>query len=109
MKVVQHMLRHSSITITSDSHTSVLPHVAFAAAEATAVIIPRQSVRSLGLSSGSQVTTKDGEEVEELLPDNQNPQARNFLNLGSEGAPSGTRTPNPLVKRSLFNVSDGAE
>ncbi|MEV6904622.1 tyrosine-type recombinase/integrase [Amycolatopsis sp. NPDC051372] len=55
MKVVQNMLRHSSITTTSDIYTSVLPQVAFAAAEATAAIIPRQSARSLGLFSGSHV------------------------------------------------------
>ena len=57
MKVVQRMLRHSSITVTSDTYTIVLPQVAFAAAEATAAIIPRQSARSLGLASGSPTTT----------------------------------------------------
>ncbi|MFE3174673.1 hypothetical protein ACFXPA_03675 [Amycolatopsis sp. NPDC059090] len=46
MKVVQRMLRLSSITIASDIYTSVLPQVAFATAE----IIPRQSARSLGLA-----------------------------------------------------------
>lgn len=75
---------------------------AFAAAEATAAIIPRQSARNLGLPSGSQQTTKDGDKVEEQRPDSTNPQVRKFLNLGSEGAPSGTRTPNPLVKSQLL-------
>jgi site-specific recombinase XerD len=41
MKVVQDMLRHSSIIVTRDLYTSVLPEVARAAAEATAAIIPR--------------------------------------------------------------------
>lgn len=35
MKVVQNMLRHSSITVTVDTYTTVLPEVALAAAEAT--------------------------------------------------------------------------
>lgn len=41
MKVVQEMLGHSSITITSDTYTSVLPQVARSAAEATAGMVPR--------------------------------------------------------------------
>ncbi len=41
MKVVQDMLGHSSITITSDTYTSVLPQVARSAAEATAGMVPR--------------------------------------------------------------------
>ncbi|GAA1034229.1 tyrosine-type recombinase/integrase [Amycolatopsis albidoflavus] len=102
MKVVQRMLRHSSITVTSDTYTTVLPQVAFAAAEATAAIIPRQSARSLGLASGSPTTTMDGPEPEENLPENQNPQVNESKDLGSEGAPSGTRTPNPLVKSQLL-------
>jgi len=59
MKVVQAMLRHSSITITADTYTSVLPEVARQAAEATARMIPLQSRRSLGLPSGSQTSTND--------------------------------------------------
>lgn len=43
MKAVQDMLGHSSITITSDTYTSVLPQVARSAAEATADMVPRAS------------------------------------------------------------------
>ncbi|WP_328603244.1 tyrosine-type recombinase/integrase [Amycolatopsis sp. NBC_00345] len=60
MKVVQHMLRHSSITVTADIHTSVLPQVAFAAAEATAAIIPRQSACSLGLTTDHKGQSSSG-------------------------------------------------
>ncbi|WP_225854370.1 site-specific integrase [Micromonospora sp. ALFpr18c] len=45
MKVVQDMLGHSSIALTSDTYTSVLPEVAHQAAEAAAQLIPRQSTR----------------------------------------------------------------
>ncbi len=53
MKVVQEMLGHSSITITSDTYTSVLPEVARKAAEAAVKLVPRQAARTAGLTSGS--------------------------------------------------------
>jgi integrase len=43
MKVISAMLRHSSIKITADTYTSVLPEVAREAAEAAARIVPRQA------------------------------------------------------------------
>ncbi|GIJ09166.1 tyrosine-type recombinase/integrase [Micromonospora andamanensis] len=55
MKVVQDMLGHSSISLTSDTYTSVLPELAREAAEAAVRLVPRQgSRRSAGLTSGSQ-------------------------------------------------------
>jgi integrase len=48
MKVVQEMLGHSSITITADTYTSVLPQVARAAAQAAADLVPRRSPGSAG-------------------------------------------------------------
>jgi hypothetical protein len=109
MKVVQTMLRHSSITVTMDTYTTVLPEIALAAAEATAKIIPRNSARLLGLVSGSVVATMDGKETEEMRPHNTKPHVIKIENVGLEGAPSGTRTPNPLVKSRNLGVSDGAE
>ncbi len=48
------MLGHSSITLTSDTYTSVLPEVARDAAEAAARLIPRQHPpRTAGLTPGS--------------------------------------------------------
>jgi integrase len=46
MKVVQAMLRHSSITVTADTYTSVLPDLARNAAEKTAAIVPRRATIS---------------------------------------------------------------
>jgi integrase len=40
MKVISAMLRHSSVTITSDTYTSILPGVAREAAEAVAALVP---------------------------------------------------------------------
>jgi site-specific recombinase XerD len=41
LKVVSQMLRHSSITITTDTYISVLPEVARRAAAAAAAFVPR--------------------------------------------------------------------
>jgi integrase len=41
LKVVQETLGHSSITLTSDTYTSVYPAVAAAAADAAAALVPR--------------------------------------------------------------------
>ena len=41
LKVVQETLGHSSITLTSDTYTSVYPAVAAAAADAAAAMVPR--------------------------------------------------------------------
>jgi integrase len=43
MKTVQAMLRHSSIAVTADTYTSVLPELAMSAAEKTAAIVPRSA------------------------------------------------------------------
>jgi site-specific recombinase XerD len=53
MKTVQEMLGHSSITITSDIYTSVLPEVAHRAAEAAAKLVPRKSTGTDGHTSGT--------------------------------------------------------
>ncbi|MCU1681782.1 MAG: hypothetical protein JWQ81_2521 [Amycolatopsis sp.] len=109
MKVVQSMLRHSSITVTMDTYTTVLPEVALAAAEATAKIIPRTATRQLGLVSGADSTTMDSQEAEEMTPENTKGQVTVLSDLAFEGAPSGTRTPNPLVKSRNPEVSDGVK
>ncbi|MEG9515135.1 tyrosine-type recombinase/integrase [Saccharopolyspora indica] len=41
MKVVQALLGHSSLLVTGDIYTSVLPDVETAAAEAAATLVPR--------------------------------------------------------------------
>ena len=75
MKVVSSMLRHSSITITADTYTGVLPQVARETAEGIARLVPRKvaSVRvmpdrpaiedhpRLGLTSGSQTMIHNAE------------------------------------------------
>ena len=52
LKIVSAMLRHSSITITADTYTSVLPETARAAAEAAVAIVPRKPRVSRPVTSG---------------------------------------------------------
>ncbi|GLZ32112.1 site-specific integrase [Lentzea sp. NBRC 105346] len=82
MKVVSSMLRHSSITITADTYTGVLPQVARETAEGIARLVPRKvaSVRvlperpaiedhpRLGLTSGSQTMIHNDETEKENEP-----------------------------------------
>lgn len=42
MKIVSAMLRHSSLSITSDTYTAVLPEIAHEAAEASVALVPRR-------------------------------------------------------------------
>jgi hypothetical protein len=109
MKVVQHMLRHASITTTSDLYTNVLPELARSAAEATAQMIPRAKINILGLSSGTQQPKMDSRDDQEIVAEITKPQVNDEVDLGSGGTPPGTRTPNPLVKSPQVVVSTGDE
>jgi integrase len=102
MKVVQAMLRHASITTTSNLYTTVLPEVARAAAEKTAMIIPRASARRLGRGSGAVETTMDSPNDVEKDLETTKAQVNEGVDLRFKSAPPGTRTPNPLVKSQLL-------
>lgn len=54
LQTIQEMLGHSSIAITSDICTSVLPEVSRDAAEAAARLVPRARAKTSGLTSGSR-------------------------------------------------------
>jgi integrase len=54
LKVVQETLGHSSITITSDTYTSVYPAVAAAATDAAAALVPRAATSTRVVTSLSQ-------------------------------------------------------
>ncbi|NBH04305.1 hypothetical protein [Amycolatopsis sp. SID8362] len=95
-----------------DLYTNVAEEVAVDAARKLAGAIPRKALHpacALGLPSGSQETTMDREEVEGMIPDTTKPQVEDIEPGVVEGAPSGTRTPNPLVKSANPEVSGGVE
>jgi integrase len=98
LKVVSEQLGHSSLAITADTYTSVLPAVARAAAEAVAGIIPRSS-RNGGVAAALPVGYHDGRKEATM--------GEKRTDLGPKaqvrtGAPPGTRTPNPRIKSPLL-------
>jgi hypothetical protein len=100
MKVVSEQLGHSSLAITADTYTSVLPAVAHAAAAAVADTVPRRASKpGKGAEDGSSAAP---------LPLRSQPDCQegavhkgnDMLEVNEQvrqGAPSGTRTPNPLI------------
>ena len=60
MKVVSEQLGHSSLAITADTYTSVLPAVAHAAAEAVAGIVPRAPRSPVNARTRDLGTDADG-------------------------------------------------
>jgi integrase len=106
MKVVSEQLGHSSLAITADTYTSVLPAVAHAAADAVAGIVPApqeltgEAAGGPG-SNGQDAAALAGRYQSGPKTDPGRPPGRvNALVRG--GAPSGTRTPNPLIKSQLL-------
>ena len=102
MKIVSHLLRHSSITITADTYTEVLPQVARDAAEKAAALVPRARARTLGLPSGPHQTTKDSPDTARRSLETTKDQVNHAVDPASQSAPPGTRTPNPRIKSPLL-------
>jgi integrase len=93
IKVVQELLGHSTSVLTRDTYTSVLPEVARAAAEAIAGIVPLRWTDA----------EKSGTRSAPGTPENKSEKA-GFRTKGQvrQGAPPGTRTPNPRIKSPLL-------
>jgi hypothetical protein len=115
MKVVSEELGHSALAITADTYTSVLPAVAHAAAEAVAGIVPRAQRRPRPPDRGRAQSSSHAPAAASVAaaltvgwqsgPEHdsgRSPETVNALVRG--GAPSGTRTPNPLIKRTKSPV-----
>jgi integrase len=105
LKVVSEQLGHSALAITADTYTSVLPGVAQAAAEAVAGVVPR-TTRASGVHSPPAApfpfrshSSPKGADMNATKAT----AAENVQVTGEVGsAPSGTRTPNPLIKSQLL-------
>ncbi len=95
MKVVSAMLRHSTMHITADTYTSVLPEIARQAAEAAAALV----------SQPPAVQPDDGAVSPSLASDSENDQGHPSNEKDAQvthSAPPGTRTPDPLIKSQLL-------
>lgn len=74
LKDIQEMLGHSSITITSDTYTSLLPEAGLAIAEATARLVPRARVTSESSAPEAESQLHDREKSgPESVPDGDDP------------------------------------
>ena len=85
------MLGHSSIAITADTYAHLLAGVGRRAAEAADSLIPRK------LRDQSVTTTPTEHEEGPSEERSEGP-----VSCDDAGAPSGTRTPNPLIKSQLL-------
>jgi integrase len=85
--IVSKTLGHSSIAITSDTYSHLLAGVGRKAAEAAMAIVPRNQ-RDHAVTSTAE-TAADDDRLTAVVP-------------AGEGAPPGTRTPNPRIKSPLL-------
>ncbi len=91
LAIVSKMLGHSSITITADTYAHLLEGVGRQAAQAADDLIPPRTC-------DHSVTNTRSETAEGLTANN----GGGPLTWDDAGAPSGTRTPNPLIKSQLL-------
>ncbi|WP_372671123.1 site-specific integrase [Amycolatopsis kentuckyensis] len=131
LKIVQALLGHTSIVITADTYTSVLRCLAHQAAEATAALIlaaardqandlrpqRKQRRKQRKRRSGKDRSRKCGPHsgsrrfhhmIKAHRQDPRDGGTRRWASI-QWGAPSGTRTPNPLVKSAHLDVPDDVE
>ena len=95
MKVVSAMLRHSTIQITADTYAAVLPEIARQAAEAAAALVPQPPAEQPDDGAVSTSLATDPKNDQGRSPEEENAQV-------ADGAPPGTRTPDPLIKSQLL-------
>jgi hypothetical protein len=105
LKVVSEQLGHGALATTADTYTSVDADVAAAAAEAVADIVPRGS-RDQPVASqptaALPVRCQSGQKEAAARADTPAAAKKVQVREGNVGAPSGTRTPNPLIKSQLL-------
>ena len=98
LKVVSEQLGHSSLAITADTYTSVLPAVAQASAEAVAGIVPRAPREAAGAAPfpiRSHDAQKEADMEIDKMPTGKKAQV-------TAGGPPGARTLNPRIKSPLL-------
>jgi hypothetical protein len=89
---IQEMLGHSSITITADTYTSLLPEADLAIAEAAARLVPRARVTSENTAPEAEPERDDAEDPgPESVPDGVDP-------LGEISGPGGPSAHAPLTQ-----------
>ncbi len=95
LKIVSQLLRHSSITITADTYTSVLPQVARDAAEKAAALVPRARARTLGPPSGAQADHCGQSWSRETIFENDERPGQHWCRPGPQGCAARDSNPEP--------------
>ena len=102
MKVVSEQLGHSSLAITADTYTNVLPEVGQAAAEAVAAIVPRQPKPAIPNGEFDATCTIRAHEATKEAEKYPTPAENSKKTQVRMGEPRGTRTHNPRIKSPLL-------
>ncbi len=89
--VVSKLMGHSSHSFTADTYAHLLSGVGKRAAEAADALIPRKPREQSVSNSGSATAEAPSDE-----------HRKGPLTCETSSAPSGTRTPNPLIKSQLL-------
>jgi hypothetical protein len=85
LKDIQEMLGHSSITITADTYTSLLPEADLAIAEAAARLVPRARVTAENAAPEAEPEPDEADEAQtESVPDGADPSGE----ISGPGDPS---------------------
>lgn len=106
LHTIKETLRHTTITLTSDTYTSLLPEIDREVAENAARLVPRArsaaSASTTGLTSGSPGTSNTSSPRLEKPSRGEKMQVTNGVVTSSDGRPCRTRTDNQWIKSPLL-------
>ncbi len=97
MKVIQEMLGHVSLSVTSDLYSSVLPDLAHSAAGAAAALVPRTPRNRWPHQRGKPLTQDLHNERGLCTEKQETPGVPEVSAVSTRRAPVGIRTPNLLI------------
>ncbi len=106
LHTIKEVLRHSTIALTSDTYTSLLPDLDREIAEKAATLVPRARKRAVdgtaGLTAGSPATGKPSGAKVFKIEKKVLPQVSGTVAADLSGRPRGTRTHNQWIKSPLL-------
>lgn len=106
LHTIKEMLRHSTITLTSDTYTSLLPEIDREVSEKAAGLVPRARAKAVGDTAGLTSGSPAAGNTKAPRLDKPSLSAEVQVNRGfpgdSDGRPCGTRTHNQRIKSPLL-------
>jgi integrase len=102
LHTIKEVLRHSTIALTSDTYTSLLPELDREVAEKAAALVPRAQKKAVGetagLTSGSPAPRQENAPSVSKITEKAFSQVNKGLPVDPIGRPCGTRTHNQWIK-----------